>query len=379
MSKIEPIKKSQQEVQNGLENMYTLVLCALGVNLAAVGITQLIADNSRVWLLLIGILICLGSLFLFTYRRLQAIDKHIMMNGFIIYNKKGKDLVSVPRYTISERMWNYIHYCGDAEIRKIWNNSSIGQISTDTKNDEVIIKEREYTECDQLICELLEYCILKQLTDSVDLHYHSFSESEICVLSKNDIPEALRKNRFLKWLSEEKEKDNSVPRKVVQLVEDRTFEGKGRRVLAEAVMSDTPNMYELFELILPKKGKIEILDQKIVLEHPLFSLQVKYDYPGADAGLSPRFLQWYLGIDKESKDYVSVGFNVSIDVRFKYKSLVYSKWKRWYTWMDSFVNHMNEYLSQEAFFDSINWDTTNTVMECLERLPIVQIIEKKQE
>ena len=379
MRKIEPIRNSQQEVRNGLESLYTLVFCALGVNLSAAGIAQLCKNVSGIWFLIPGIIICASALGFFVYQRLQSVEKKISFQGFVIYNRKKKEIISIPGYTVSERMFNYIHYCGDESIRNTWYNSSIGQATAQIDNNGNLISvERKNTECDNIICELLEYCILKQLTDTLSTHYASFEEKDICVLSNDDIPEALQKNKFVKYLSEKKEKENSTNRKVIQIVEDRTHEGKGKRVIAETIIGESTNMYELFELVLPKKGKIEIQNKKIVLEHPLFSLHIEYKYPSSDINFPRHFKEWYLGMGNDNTDCISVGFNISVNVQFKYNSLFTLKWKRLYTWIDSFIDGMTEFFSQEYFYETIGWKTTSVVIECLKKLPVVQIKEIKE-
>ena len=52
MKKYEPIKKSQLEINYGIETVYTLIICAIGVNLTACGIALLFSrdvDISCIW------------------------------------------------------------------------------------------------------------------------------------------------------------------------------------------------------------------------------------------------------------------------------------------------------------------------------------------
>ena len=373
MKKYEPIKKSQLEINYGIETVYTLIICAIGVNLTACGIALLFSKTTYIYLIVLGIVIGISGLFFFIHHRLQSIDKKMRISGFILYNNKTKEIMRIPGYTISERMWNYISYCGDSEIKNTWEKNTISQANIKVDADNLFVTGGEKTESDILICELLEYYILKRLSDSMSLYYDSFNEKEIYTLTKDTIPESFMENRFLRWISEKKEIVKAPNTKIIQLIQDRTDAGKGRRVIAESVIGDSVNMYELFELILPKRGRIDIHDHCITVKHSLFSLEIRYDYPASSASIPVHFVPWYLGIDETNKELYSVNFNVSIRVKYKYQAFLSRKAHKYYTWIDGFVNNLYEDLSQERFFESIGWNTTNSVIECLQKLPIVQI------
>ena len=371
MNKNEPIKNTKSQIDFGIETILISVLCALGVNLIASGIVMHDEGYSGC-LILCGFVICFGTLYYCLFRRLKSVEKVSNITGFVLYNAKEKAIVVIPGYEISVRMFSYIAYCGDETIKSIWKNNPVEFFKTSIDESGIHIK-RVNSESNNLINELLEYCILQELTTSVSSHFGQLEKSETVVISRKNLPQSILNNRFLNWLSAEKtspvytsiSKEKPDSNRQIQLVEDGTEEGKGVRVIAEAWIGNQNNMFEHFELILPRNGRIERGDRSISIEHSLFSLRIEHDFTGSNAYLPPHFLQWYLGIDDQESQYVSYQFNIKVNVAFKLRALLSFQWKKYYSWIDGFLSHLYRYASQDYYFDTIGWNAANTVVECL--------------
>lgn len=371
MNNNEPIKNTKAQIEFGIETILISVFCSLGVNLIVSGIVMR-GEALSCYLILCGFVICVGTLYYCLLRRLKSVEKVSTITGFVLYNAKDKEIVLIPGYEISVRMFNYIAYCGDEIIKSIWKNDPVVFWETTADESGFHIK-RVNSESNTLINELLEYCILKELTTSVSSHFGQLEDSETVIISRENLPKSVLNNRFLNWLSAEKTNpvNTSISKQTpdsgsqILLIEDGTEEGKGVRVIAEAWKGNQTNMFEHFEMVLPKNGRIERGDRSISIEHPLFSLQIKHDLSGSNADLPLHFLQWYLGINDQESQYVSYQFNIKAKVAFKLRALLSVQWKKYYSWIDSFLSHLYRYASQDYYFDTIGWNCANTVIECL--------------
>jgi hypothetical protein len=148
----------------------------------------------------------------------------------------------------------------------------------------------------------------------------------------------------------------------VESDEKKDFSQGGRVVTA---YHPSGAIYKKFDLILPNRSKIKRINKnQIVIDTNLLSLSVSCLFGGFGTVLERGFHKYYLGIEGGYPKYNDYEFNVEISIKFKLRSLFFSeKWK-YYMWADDFIEKLTEYLSQELFFERINWDTVYTILQC---------------
>jgi hypothetical protein len=75
------------------------------------------------------------------------------------------------------------------------------------------------------------------------------------------------------------------------------------------------------------------------------------------------FYQFITGLDKKPKDITEFEVQVRIDVTFKPGSFLSPKGWEYYYWIDSFLDEFEKNFSIDAFFDSIGWNESLTMMQ----------------
>ena len=316
------------------ELIMTSVLIAIGVNLLSTGIIELLGiQNKGIILIVIGMFISIGVVVRISTSKINELNQMTKINGFVIYDEESHKLIGVPEYGISTDMVEYLD-CAFAEnkaLEKLWNNESISQFRiVGGKPGEQAIGVA--THSGALFIELLEYCIIHKLS----LHLSEFfnnSDDKKCVreFQRNDIPEVLLSNRFLKLFSEDM---------------------ANREIFA---CHDAP---------LGNNKDTGTIVYEIVIETPILTLTVSCLFGGFSTILKSGFYRYYLGIAIPKKSYRNYGFNVEVNAKFKIKSLFSKEKEVYYAWIDSFLDELSSYIGKDDFFARIDWDSVYTMLRC---------------
>lgn len=283
------------------------------------------------------------------------------INGFVIYDEESHKLIGVPEYGISTDMVEYLD-CAFAEnkaLEKLWNNESISQFRiVGGKPGEQAIGVA--THSGALFIELLEYCIIHKLS----LHLSEFfnnSDDKKCVreFQRNDIPEVLLSNRFLKLFSED-----MANREIFACHDAPLGNNKDTGTIVYA-RNSSGGYYDRFDLTLPERSTISRKNKnEIVIETPILTLTVSCLFGGFSTILKSGFYRYYLGIAIPKKSYRNYGFNVEVNVKFKIKSLFSKEKEVYYAWIDSFLDELSSYIGKDDFFARIDWDSVYTMLRC---------------
>ena len=56
-----------------------------------------------------------------------------------------------------------------------------------------------------------------------------------------------------------------------------------------------------------------------------------------------------------------------LEISFKFPFLFSSRGMQYYNWIDSFLDHLENEFSEESFFNKIQWESSLTVIEWIDR------------
>jgi hypothetical protein len=269
-------------------------------------------------------------------KRIRSVQSLI---GFFIQNEKYSVPVRCESYRYSE--WLNIYFqaalAEDAELARIWKDPLVSQ-----------------TEKDKLISEATEYFFITSL---LSLFKKCFSvRNRTTTLTRNNIPEILRSNRFLELFSRPREQ-----RPMFANVEIN-------KELSIQFSSHEPNeafaFFEEFCFTLPKRSRFLREGKWLILDTPLFKLQFHASYDGYAIGLPIDFARYYLGFKKNTARRV----NAVIKTRIKLRALFYLR--SWHLINDLFngIELTEESFSKFHFFKKINWDQIYTQSRVIENI-----------
>ena len=349
-----PIEQFRNNRKTEIDNLIIAVLVATGVNLLVSGISMIGEDKPSCVFISAGLVSTILAIIVFITRHLLSMNKTVEILGFFLYDVDKKELLDIPQYFVSLVMCNTMMSASD-EIKKIWKERDFGQLQFINGR-----LEHEKTEAHRIITELIEYFVLEQLSISLIDFYNKKDEfsKKLKKLQRDDMPDVIQ-NRFLYWLSQKPEKKSSI----------KDYIEKDGCTLEEAFMryaednTDT-KPYSRFEIVLPKNTNIIREKDNIWIKNSFFSMKLNCSFEGNSALIPTNFKKYYLNIDDTVKKIKDYQFKITVEVRFKFKSIVARKNIEYLSWIDSFLNNTYKWASSEHYFKTIEWSVVEAVIDC---------------
>ncbi|HAB61736.1 MAG TPA: hypothetical protein DCE48_13760, partial [Lachnospiraceae bacterium] len=190
-------------------------------------------------------------------------------------------------------------------------------------------------------------------------------ENELIEFNRNDLPDILLKNRFLNLFSEPMEnrdafignKDSSG----ITLIKDNGEESIIHKTLLDGTM------FEWFNLILPKNSVVTRKNKNTIsIDMHEFSIEISNCFDRINTFIDGYFYDYYLGID--FMDHSSFKFDIEIKVNFKTKALLMLKKQNYFSWIDEFIETLDEYADCNTFLKNINWKGTKSIITCYKNI-----------
>ncbi|MBO5165988.1 MAG: hypothetical protein J6B90_05225 [Lachnospiraceae bacterium] len=352
------IGKFKNTKDKTFEVLITAVLMATGINFTVSGITLSVDSEFAKVFIVIGVLIVSVTFALLLAKLIKRLNKKEYIEGFFLYHDKSHEILEIPEYKISEDMNSCLKsaFVENKAIEKHWTETNVRKFEpVGVAEDKRIVAKASQSML--LLVELIEYCILERLSTTICDYFNSIEhktgkKSKVKTYLREDIPDILLSNRFLKLFSEPMDNRegflNSNSDNVVS-----AFGKKGVR-------------YSRFDLVLPQKTIIKRENKNtIVVNMKSFTLKITVLFGGFNTYIDREFYRYYLGCEK-SGDICPYQFNVDIEVKFKLRSLLhFNDWKH-YEWIDVFIDTMYKYLDQDTFFDGIGWEVNKVLLRCIE-------------
>ena len=218
------------------------------------------------------------------------------------------------------------------------------------------------TQSGTLLTELLEYCLIEKLSLHLTDYYNEFDgKLKVQEFQKTDIPQVLLTNRFLRLFSEDMINRESF------MCLSNNFNDENDDCSTVCVLNSSGAYYHKFDLTLPENSKITRKNKnEIIIDTPILTLSLTSLFSGLSTALPHDFYKYYLR--SASQHYTSLHdyqFNVEISVKFKLTSLfMRKKMDVYYSWIDSFLDEITEYMEKDRFFDKIDWNAIHALIYC---------------
>lgn len=347
------------KITNNRKEFFEVVVVTIVLAISASGIASAlfeIFDQSDIHLLSIFIIVILFCL-LFLARKLVSTRKYkLIIQAFLIFDKKENELVFIPRYHYGEKLFRYLNgaFKENSALLSQWRKEPIGSgLEFDIKKGTVTIRK---TASVKFIKEATEYYILDTLSTHLKDYFNKehYSKSELREYSREDVPDILLSNRFMELFTSPMENRSSF---------NHEYLGDRQGTIISSSGKDGA-IYHRFDLILPNRTAVS-RDSSGAIKFDSKNFVLKYNVDFEEFGfVTPfGFERHYLGImDYENSSGYSL--IVEFEVNFKLLSLLRnSKWD-YHAWLDGFLETIDKKMSAEAFFDQIKWDVAYTIIQC---------------
>jgi hypothetical protein len=329
---------------------------------------------SPAWTLVTGSIIGILALSYTGLRFVSTRHKTVSLEGFFSYDRKANSVISIPRYQYGSKIAAYLQaaFSENKELKTWWDNEPLRE-QFEVSDEGIIIKQLR---SHQLIVEATEYFVLDELSLHLSAYFNnnSYQESTLETFTRNDIPDLLLNNHFLELFSREMEERPAFIEENKNKIESLPGKGKlfymmgNEAAVYEGRMFYAPGkegtFYKRFELVLPENSRLSRSgDGEIEINTKRFRILITVDFLRMGTHVPSEFYQFILGLDKKLKDVTEFQVKVRMDVTFKPRAFLSSKGLEYYYWIDSFLDKFEMNFSKDAFFDSVGWNESLTVMQ----------------
>jgi hypothetical protein len=353
---------------NLIEIIVVAILIALGVNLIADGLV-IHAKLAPLTSVILGLIVSLISILYLVVRALGHRTRSRSYAGFFVYDRKKNEVVDVPRYDFSEDLSRNLKaaFLENKALKLIWDREPL-RAPRDVEMEEAKSKsKKEMLErwrairglhSSKLIREATEYYVLDLLSTHLTDYFNDekFRAENLKEFQRNDVPDVLLRNRFLELFSKPME---NRPAFVKDFFDDKDHARTTLAYLGGAI-------YKRFDLVLPKESIVNrVGENSIEIETKRFVIRITVGFEGLGTYIPSEFLKHYLCIDDPFEEVVEYCVGVDVHVLFKFGALLSGTGWEYYQWIDSFLEVLDERISENTFFKTIGWNNAMTVIECL--------------
>ncbi len=360
--------------KNLIEIVVVTILLAFGVNLLAGRVLALTALKPLLPIL-VGAILCLGSI---AYLSARLFGRHIesrTYEAFLIYNKKKKEIIPVQRYAFLEGIHQYMvgAFAENPALKTLWENEPLSDFSV----SDIVKDKHKRPRSAQLLSEAVEYFILDELSTHLTDYFNveSFRKENLKEYRREDIPEVLLSNRFLELFSRPMEERSAFVSKTLKkkgYVEIRRVDEPSEDIKeqGEIVRAYEPSgaIYDRFDLVLPTRSAVRRPeDNKVEIETKKLKMTISIRFEGFTTVLPRGFERYYLGI-RNWQDNAEYKLRIDIQVLMKLGALFSRAGWEYYYWVDSFLDKIEDRVSEDAFFKRLDWESVLTLLQCLKRI-----------
>jgi len=333
-----------------IEIAFLAFALALAVNLISSAIADYLGSARLGTTLAIGsglLLVVVGYLAALLLARRKATIKLI---GTYIVDPEKNDIVVLPLYEYSEDLQRYFEsaFAENKALRTAWD----GEKSRSSSSD-LVERSPRNSKSLKLLHEATEYFLLHEFSLHLSSYFTEVRRSDrVMVLSRGDIPSVLLTNRFLELFSKPMEDRPAF-------CDTNRDLPPGSRVVAQF---SSAGMFSEFGLTLPKKSKVRRTDEgHIEIETPRLVIRLACDVTPWGHNL-PRGVERFVLSDDQEARLFPRRVAITIDVTFKFGSLVTATGWEDYKWLDSFESSIREKFSIDDFFERHGWSFAQTML-----------------
>lgn len=332
-----------------------VLAAALGVNLLS---TYLGATFPPIFTLVAGVLLVLLSVGILLIHRLRPKTLEREIVGFLLYDQASNELVSVPGYELAETSFRLMRsgFIENAALKRQWDEAPLSQLMHSSGEiDGVAVASKS------LISQLLEYMVLERLCLSLGSALRAIESdgARRVRYERKDLPDVLLTNRFLEMFSGE-------PTGRAAFLDQQVLDGFDEAVLG--MSADNGAYFNRLEVFLPEGSSLSrASDGGIDINGPVLSVHLHAPFEGYVSFLPPTFLKHYVPQSSEVSSLTP--FRVSVQVCITVNKRLGSNGKalRESSWVEQFLDELEEGYSTDAFFTRIGWPTLEAALHLFRR------------
>lgn len=344
---------------NIIEVIFVAILLSLSVNLISSGIPEIL-NISPVIVVVAGLIIGLASVGYLMARFVGNKNKAIVFNGFLVHDKINNFIVSIPRYQYGEYLARFLKSAinEDESLKLLWDKEPLDN-GFEEVNGQLT---RRLLASHNLIIEATEYYVLNKLSAHISDYFHatSISIDDLEQYSRNDIPDGLLSNRFLRLFSKGPEERQAF-------IDDELFyDDKPNSNDTVFAVGKGGAMYNQFKLVLPKNSELRRLDKNCLeINTNRFVLNITIEFFGNETSLPFEFHKYVLDFHGSRLHTKTYDIKIGIKLTFKPISFVTARGWNYYYWADSFLKNLRESFGRDAYFKKIEWESSVTILNYL--------------
>lgn len=359
---INELKAQRHEMNNII--ILSVILGVL-VNMISGVISTVLKINS--WMNLVVLtFFCIAILIIMQFLKIHRLNTKMRFNcAFIVDEKNFNTIIDIPNYRISNDMCTYLKQASleNKVFQSIW-----GKEKFNIKRAVYVAKDgslmAEASDNVNLLIELLEYCILEDFSTFIESYFNArHLLPKVIMLLREDIPDILLNNRFLKLFSEPPENRSAFCK--LHIIGMQKIDETGTKTIA-TMYGENGEMFRHLNLFVPKGTKVyKENSNTIIIDTKLFVLKVKPLFGCFSTFIANDFYKYYIHKKKEEK-FHDWKFNIDIEVKYK----IFSAFKVWdwkyYNWLDSYISRLENYCDINTFYDNIGWSKAKTIIRVTE-------------
>jgi hypothetical protein len=294
----------------------------------------------------VGLGIVIMSIFYLTFKVVRNRNFIKVIEGSIIYEKESNRIMDVPRYHYSSEVARYFEYAfnENKDIEMLWEKSKLSSIYE--------VNNIENVSSVKLIKEITEYIVLDRLSIHLTDYFNddSIDNNNIVKLNREDLSDIIMKNRFLDLFSK-------------PMNERSGFINDKEEVSANVLRSSVNgHFFNRFELTLPKNSKIiRNKDSSISIKNKRFSIRISVSFDGmSNSNIPYNYIESILNMNIST--YSQFETIVKVDVKFNLITYISLLGLKYYNWIDSLLNKLEEIFSSNQFAKSIDWEKNELII-----------------
>lgn len=342
-----------------IELVLAACILGLGVNFVAAATGTYFSDDPAAQFLL-GVSLAALAISAIARRMFGANDFRREIDGFISIKRNSSRFIDVPGYKFSEETIKHINslFAENEAPKKLWFADPL--TNTFQINATTGAFETRQTAAGQILTEAAEYFLLSQLSTHLTDYFNQpqFDTEKLKELGRSDVPSLLLSNRFLDTFSRPMTDRPGFVDDVMEGTRSQAVWASGKGGL----------QYEKFDLMLPRGATVQRASTgHIEIMAPKFIMRLKAQVNGTNTVLPWDFERLFLK-EPNHLDIQNYKVRVFLDVEFKPFALYSRSGWEYYSWLDSFASQLEEEISQDYFFEKIQWDVVLTLAKVSEGL-----------
>jgi len=337
-----------------LELILTAIIIALGVNFLSDGISEYFAFPPFTSILLGFALLVLPICYLLGVLFLRATRFSRSYEAVFLPDTETENLVFIERYEYSTKLKQYFDalFAENKAYEAMWLRGR-----QDFTKGHIFVKGQEGQ---QMIKEASEYFLLYLLSSHLTFYFDNlidnkdFKKGTLKRFERRDMPEILVTNRFLDQFSKSTRERASFVEDNNYIDTDTVMEENGLLMTPMLAASASGSLFERFELVLPRNSKItREKNGSITIASANLILNVHILFPGFATIVPKEYLQYHF---QHPTSIIPFALTVNLSATLKPLALFNTDGWKYYRWLDSLLDDINNKLSIEAFFKRINWE-----------------------